>query len=701
MAKNFQFIIIGAIIFFSVIVLFIANTTLQTKTSELKKRVYLSTTEKLHTQIDLLIKNKKQSTLSLALALSRDTFMINALQEGDAAKLRLDELSLQLREFTRFKNVWFQIIDKNGYCFYRSWIDKKGDQIASSRVDLQTMMANPQVISSISVGKFDMTFKSMVPIYDSHNSFLGTFEIITHFNSISRKLREDGFEAIILSDKKYKNQLQFPFTKMFIEDYYVANLDANSKLMKIVESKGVESYLGDKTLYQIDTGNKLYFTMYPLATITNNTLGYLIVFKSLDTFSMENVKSTQKNIIVTMIFIILFIMILGYYLFNQKYNSLLKKNLDFTKEERNKIKAILSAQPYIIMLINENGTYDVNDEFFQFFPKYKNLQEFKKEIECIYRLFVKPDNDDGTYIYDNADWIELLKEKKGVVHKVAMYKNEELHHFILKVSNPKIKKIKSSFTILTFIDITEQKKKDKLLFEQSKNASMGEMIGNIAHQWRQPLSIISTAATGMLMHKKLNILEDEDFEESCNKINTNAQYLSKTIDDFRNFLKGESKVESFNINDAITSLFHLVESVAKVNNIKIVTNIQQNLIIKGNQNELLQCFINIFNNSRDAFLLHPKMEKRYFFIDIFLSDKKKVKIVFKDNAGGIDPKIIGKVFEPYFTTKHQSQGTGLGLSMTYTLITSQMRGEIFVSNEKFEYEGINYQGAQFTISLNI
>jgi len=700
MERRFQFIIISVIVFLSLIVLVIANTILHLKTEELKNNIYITTTEQINHEIDLLMKHKKQSTLALALALSRDQFMIKALKDKDPSELKLDELSLKLREFTRFKNVWFQIIDHDGYSFYRSWIEKRGDKIANVRVDIQEMLKKPKVMSSLSVGKFDITFKSMVPIYDDNNTFLGIFEIITHFNSVSKKLREEGFEVVILADKKYKKQLIHPFTNNFIGDYYVANLDANENLKNIIALKTVQSYLNKKEKFYIDKKENLYTTLYRISSNQDENLGYFIVFKYLDTFAIDNVKNIRQNIIVAMIFIIIFIVVFGYYIFNKKYHSLLQKNLDFTKEEKNKIKAVLSAQPYIIILVNKNKSYDVNDEFFYFFPQYKSLDAFKQDIDCICKLFVKPDKDDGTYIYNNNDWIATLITNQDKEFKVAMYKEKELHHFILKASQPRINNRSEGFAILTFIDITEQKKKDELLYEQSKNASMGEMIANIAHQWRQPLSIISTAATGMMMQKQMGVLNDEVFENSCTQINDNSQYLSKTIDDFRDFLKEESKIVPFSIKNALESFLHLVEPVAKDNNLEIISSLNEDFIINGNQNELLQCFINIFNNSKDAFLANKEIDKRYFFIKIVFDSKDTIIIEFKDNACGIPPDVIGKVFEPYFTTKHKSQGTGLGLSMTYQLITSQMNGAISVDNDEFEYNDIKCQGAKFTIVLS-
>jgi PAS domain S-box-containing protein len=237
----------------------------------------------------------------------------------------------------------------------------------------------------------------------------------------------------------------------------------------------------------------------------------------------------------------------------------------------------------------------------------------------------------------------------------------------------------------------------KLLEEQSKLASMGEMIGNIAHQWRQPLSVISSASTGMQVQKEYGLLTDEKFNESCEAINKNAQYLSKTIDDFRNFIKGDRNKVVFDLNNEITSFLHLVEGSIKNHHINIILNLQNDIEILGYENELTQCFINIFNNAKDA-LKENIEENRVIFIST-IKKGQNVIITIKDNAGGIPQDILPKIFEPYFTTKHQSQGTGLGLSMSYKLIVDGMGGTIVATNEEFEYNGKTYLGAELKITL--
>jgi len=238
---------------------------------------------------------------------------------------------------------------------------------------------------------------------------------------------------------------------------------------------------------------------------------------------------------------------------------------------------------------------------------------------------------------------------------------------------------------------------EKQVLESEKMASMGEMIGNIAHQWRQPLSIISTSATGMAMKKEFGVLEDEEFFKNCEHINLNAQYLSKTIDDFRDYIKGDQVAISFNLKETILSFLTLLDATIKDNNISIILDLDEKIVINGFPKELVQCFINILNNSKDAFK-ERDIKQRYFFISSKIEDDEII-INLKDNAGGIPNNIISKIFEPYFTTKHKSIGTGIGLHMTYDIINKSMKGNISVSNSNYEYKQNEQKGAEFIIKL--
>ncbi|MEA3513210.1 MAG: ATP-binding protein [Campylobacterota bacterium] len=695
MDKKFKYTVIFVVLLFSISIFVISNFILDKKVIEIKNSIYNKTVTDVHKNIDLLIKNKKDSTLSIALTLSVDNSIIESLINNNHKNIDLKKLSKQLKDKTRFKNVWFQIIDKKGFAFYRSWTDKRADAIYKARMDIVDMLKNQTIKSTISVGRFDMTFKIMVPIF-KNEQFLGIIEVITHFNSIAKKLSSNGIEPLIVADKKYKNQLTQPLTKLFIGDYYIANFNADKTLLQL-SSEELEKYITMETNFIIDTMRNYFVMLYRIPDIHGDDMGYMVLVKKFDSFNMNDVNNTKDNILSFMILSIILIFVIGYYIFSNKYNSILNTMLHNTKMEKDKIDAILSSQPYIIILTYNNKAEEVNKKFFEFFAKYKTLKEFKKENDCVCDFFVKPKDGDKSYLYDKKDWItEVLKQPNHEM-KVAMMKGKEEKYFVLKATKANIKDLKDDFIVLTFVDITEIKAKNKQLMEQSKHASMGEMIGNIAHQWRQPLSVISTGVTGMMLQKEYGLLEDDIFIKTCNTINDNAQYLSKTIDDFKNFIKGDTNKEIFNLKDNIDKFLHLIEPVIRGHNIDMVVNIDDDLILNSYSNELLQCFMNIFNNSKDA-LCSKEIENKIVFIDAY-KNKNFIDVRFKDNAGGIPEDIINKIFEPYFTTKHESLGTGLGLHMTYNLINNHLDGRIEVFNEEFKYNNKDYKGASFIIKV--
>jgi signal transduction histidine kinase len=221
------------------------------------------------------------------------------------------------------------------------------------------------------------------------------------------------------------------------------------------------------------------------------------------------------------------------------------------------------------------------------------------------------------------------------------------------------------------------------------------MIANIAHQWRQPLSIISTSATGIKMQKEMGILDDISEIKSLEIINENAQYLSNTIDDFRDFFKKSKTKNSVNLNNLIDKTLKLILTRLKNKNITIINN-STDIKFETYESEMIQVFMNIINNSVDAF--ENKTYNKYLFLEAYESNDN-IFIKIKDNAGGIEENIINRIFEPYFTTKDSKQGTGIGLYMCNEIIVKHLNGKIFATNESFEYEGNKYKGSQFTIEL--
>ncbi len=261
----------------------------------------------------------------------------------------------------------------------------------------------------------------------------------------------------------------------------------------------------------------------------------------------------------------------------------------------------------------------------------------------------------------------------------------------LQLSKDKLEKLNETLAIEIQREIEHNRTKDIQLLHQSKMASLGEMIANIAHQWRQPLSVISTTASGMKLEKEYNLLDDEKFNNYCDSIVYKTEYLSQTIDTFRNFIKEEKEIKEIIIQDSIEMALNIINTTLRNHHIELIVDINSINPLKLHivSGELEQVIINVINNAKDI-LLEREVAKPYVKISLHQYNKF-ISINIEDNGGGIDKEIIGKIFEPYFTTKHQSLGTGLGLHMSYKIIKESLQGNIHVANTNV--------GAKFFIEI--
>ena len=413
-------------------------------------------------------------------------------------------------------------------------------------------------------------------------------------------------------------------------------------------------------------------------------------------------KANKTFLLLTFITLFVFVILLGIvYVFMKKLKHI-NRTLDDkvtlrTKElneEKEYIKKILDVNPSIIAVMNNGKILNANKQYFDFFQCKDKDECFnsEKSLEDYILDFDKSLFSADKKIDDKL-WYDYLVDTKETIHNVSIDFNNTINFFIISgtLLNEK------GDILITLQNITDQIEKDKLLFEQSKLASMGEMIGNIAHQWRQPLSIISTSATGMLVQKQYDLLSDEQFEKSCTSIDENAQYLSKTIDDFRNFIKGDREKVNFNLSEHIDIFLQLVSSSTKTYHIEVIKDVNKNIYLDGYTNELVQCFINIFNNAKDV-LKDIDENERLFFIKAY-KENENIIIKLIDSGTGIPISVLPRIFEPYFTTKHQSQGTGIGLHMTYNMIVDGMNGKLDASNVEYEHNGKKYKGAEFKVTL--
>jgi len=233
-------------------------------------------------------------------------------------------------------------------------------------------------------------------------------------------------------------------------------------------------------------------------------------------------------------------------------------------------------------------------------------------------------------------------------------------------------------------NITDSKrlaKSQEKILASSRSAAMGEMVSMIAHQWRQPLSLINTIMATLKIKKELEKLSEKDINEAFAKIQTTTSYLSDTIDDFRDYFKPNKKSSEVNILSLFDNSIFFLKEVMHQNNIEYKIDVTQNISIDTYKNELLQSIINIIRNSIDAFIFSDvEILNKQISVNIQKLESH-ISIIITDNAGGIQKDVLQRVFEPYFSTKSKN-GTGLGLHMCHTIITGHLKGNIIMTSNE-------------------
>ncbi|MCU7940879.1 MAG: HAMP domain-containing histidine kinase [gamma proteobacterium symbiont of Bathyaustriella thionipta] len=226
---------------------------------------------------------------------------------------------------------------------------------------------------------------------------------------------------------------------------------------------------------------------------------------------------------------------------------------------------------------------------------------------------------------------------------------------------------------------------------QSRHAAMGEMISMIAHQWRQPISVIAMEANNMLADIEFDDIEPDTFSKDAKMIIKQTQYLSKTIDDFRNFFRPGKQKEYAKPRDIVDECLVIMGKTLENQNIELLKAYHSDRNVLIYSRELLQVIINIIKNAKEALLENRKKNRQ---ISITITETKvAITLSIIDNAGGIPDKIQHTIFEPYFSTKDKKSGTGLGLYMSKIIVEEHMNGQLEIKNTS--------DGAQFSITLPI
>lgn len=269
--------------------------------------------------------------------------------------------------------------------------------------------------------------------------------------------------------------------------------------------------------------------------------------------------------------------------------------------------------------------------------------------------------------------------------------NKVLKNYQKKVSEDAklLEKLNSTLQVRVQEEIEKNREKEQLLVEKSRFIALGEMISNIAHQWRQPLSELSSILMNIKFKHSLNALDEQAMQKKSNEADKVLEYMSHTIDDFRNFFMPKKESETFYIYNVINSIMTIISSSLKYNNINVIIEIDKSIKVDTYLNEYQQVVLNIMKNAKDV-LIESKLKNKVINITSY-EENESIVLSIEDNGGGILTKPKNKIFEPYFTTKLAANGTGIGLYMSKIIIDKNMNGKLRVTNTS--------KGAKFLINI--
>ena len=261
----------------------------------------------------------------------------------------------------------------------------------------------------------------------------------------------------------------------------------------------------------------------------------------------------------------------------------------------------------------------------------------------------------------------------------------------LKHTQYKLQALNETLEMQVCEQIEKNRQQELMLFHQARHAQMGEMISMIAHQWRQPLNVLSLLSQNIVLKYNLKKLDDDTMSEFKEISLRQILQMSKTIDDFRDFFKPDKVKKKFDVKKQLDYIIELMRPIVGSYEIEIVCQSEEGLIVESFPNEFSQSIINILHNAKDVLAECDDSKAKMIVINAFRSEDGMIVIAIEDNGKGVDERIIARIFEPYFSTKESQHGTGLGLYMTKMIIEDHMQGCISVEN--------THEGARFEIKL--
>jgi len=395
-----------------------------------------------------MIISKQKATMAIAIAFSMDHALEKYIQDPKISKKHFSTFIHKLKQNTLYKNIWVQIIDKDATPLYKSYTKNNKKNLKYVRKDVNAILQHPKILSSINAGYCDLTFNSMVPIYNKKHQFIAIFEIASHFNSIAKLLEKDNIDSIVVATKETTQNLTNPFTKIFVDHRYVTNLNAKEKLLKFLSHHKVSTFT--KTDFIIK--NNYLIVNYPLKDIKHYTIANYLMFIPMEKITQKHVYPIiRNNAILTSIAILLLLSFVGIF-FHYNDNKLKKY-----------YKRILDSSSNIIIITDGKQLLDVNQVFFNYFNKVSSLEKFRKKYATLCNLFIEEKNYLHKYM-NKQHWLTYLITNPENEEKVKINYEGNIHYFIIK-ARP-LTDDKTQYSIV-MVDITKEEEYKQKLFQES------------------------------------------------------------------------------------------------------------------------------------------------------------------------------------------------------------------------------------------
>ncbi len=562
------------------------------------------------------------------------------------------------------------------------------NDFASGKVDAMTAFISDQPFK---LDKLNVKYNIIDP--SSFGIFNLQLELFTSKDEAKKyRDRTEAFKKASLKGWEYALNNPDEIIKIILEKYNTQNL---TKEFLENEALYTERLMLPK-MYEIGSIDKMF--LYRQIDILFNKSSFSLDEKKklVDNFIFYNKKDleekqTESNYELlkhSIPFILILILIIFYrqWLLN-KYNTKLKQEvLDKTEKYKIQNKELLNSNQNFSDLLNTAieaiAIFDENDILVEL--NYSG----KVMLACPTLNPIKKLED----FIPNSYTLEL-KEKLETLQKEPLEINlfrSDRSIFPALISAKIIKKENKRFTIITIVELTQIKIRDEFIQQQAKLAQMGELLSMIAHQWRQPLTAINAASENLKLKALLNEIDFNTIENTTNDIDKYVNHLSNTINDFRNFYKVDKSMEITTLNELVEKSLNIIEDSIISNNIKIFKELNSTSKIETYICEITQVILSLLQNAEDI-LLEKQIDNPYIEIKTY-EDNKKLYLEIIDNGGGISTEILEKIFEPYFSTKLEKNGTGLGLYFAKRIIDNNCNGLLDVRN--------HLNGAIFTISFN-